>query len=89
MSLSPSASAPSYGKELMNRVNRSLEECGIDTVEELMLYCMCFANEPMMGADNRYVVDAADVSFPSRTRGIELINRRNPSLLLHPNYMPS
>jgi hypothetical protein len=27
-------------QELINRVNRNSEECGIDTVEELMLYCM-------------------------------------------------
>jgi hypothetical protein len=26
-------------QELINRVNRNSEECGIDTVEELMLYC--------------------------------------------------
>jgi hypothetical protein len=28
-------------KELMYRANRNSEECGIDTAEELMLYCMC------------------------------------------------
>jgi hypothetical protein len=27
-------------QELINRVNRNSEECGIDIAEELMLYCM-------------------------------------------------
>jgi len=30
---------PHDTQELINRVNRNSEECGIDIVEELMLYC--------------------------------------------------
>jgi hypothetical protein len=50
-------------KGLIYRVNRNLEECGIDTVEERMLYCMSPLTEIVYKLTNRYVVDAADVSF--------------------------
>lgn len=33
-------------EELMNRANRNLGECGIDIVEEPMLYCMLSATVP-------------------------------------------
>jgi hypothetical protein len=48
-------------QELINRVNRNSEECGIDTVEELMLYCMSPPTDMVCELTNRYVVDAADV----------------------------
>jgi hypothetical protein len=50
-------------KGLIYRVNRNLEECGIGTVEERMLYCMSPLTEIVYKLINRYVVDAADVSF--------------------------
>jgi hypothetical protein len=50
-------------QELINRVNQNSEECGIDTVEEPMLYCMSPPIDMVYMLTNRYVVDAADVSF--------------------------
>jgi hypothetical protein len=66
--MSPSLSltcfyVPNDTQELIDRVNRNSEECGIDTVEEPMLYCMSPPTDMVFTLTTRYVVDAADVSF--------------------------